>query len=699
MARNRHAKAGRALRTALALAAWPGLAAAQGTEAASAPPGAVEVLVRQAERWLSQDRVELAAPAVERALAAAPDNPAVLSVAARLEVARGNRETAGTFLARLRGTGASQEQRSQAEGALRGAAIDRNAIEDARRLAREGRTEEAARRYRQIFGAQGPTEPYALEYHQTLAGTEAGRAEGQRGLAALASRPGATDRARLAHAQGLTYAAATRADGIRRLAELVDGPEVGPEAGQAWRAALGFSGNDPAAAPGIEAYLQRFPDDAELRRRLEALRATPPASPADPNAATRQSAFARLESGGTAEAARGFEAVLAASPNDAEALGGLGIVRLRQGNYPEARRLLERAVAADPARAAQWQRALDAAAYPADLGEAQARLRRNDLESADAAARRAAMREVDDRSDAELVLGELALRRNDAAGAEARFRAALSRRPGFGAAQQGLNAALRAQGRPVEFAMPRPAAPRAAPAPVNAEANLLRAEAARAADPAAAAALLRNAVAAAPEDPWTRLDLARVLRRQGRGAEARAAVEELVTRGGSPDATFAAALLAEEDNRIGDADALLARVPPERRSPDMSRLAARIRGRREVQSAAALLPLSPMEGRSRLLTLAARPDPTGSTAVAVIRAFGEAGMPPVLPRPRAWPLPDGARPAPPRASPSRAPCSAPGWIRRLPPWLPRPKPPPPPPSSGATSRPSAPAPLCAPRTG
>ncbi|MFC7735748.1 cellulose synthase subunit BcsC-related outer membrane protein [Roseomonas sp. GCM10028921] len=612
----RRGRARGALGIALALAAWHGPASAQ---APSISPTALEMLVRQAERWLSQDRVELAAPSVERALAAAPDNPAVLSVAARLEVARGNRDAASAFLARLRAAGASSEQQSQAEGAVRGASLDRGTIEEARRLAREGRTEAAAQRYRQVFGGQGPTDAYALEYYQTLSGTEAGSAEGQRGLAALAARPGATDRTRLAHAQALTYSAATRAEGIRRLAELADRPEVAREARQSWQAAIGFAGNDPAAAPAVEAYLQRFPDDADLRRRLETLKV----APADPNAVARQSAFARLDTGGITDAARGFEALIAANPNDADALGGLGVVRLRQGNNQEARRLLERAVAADPSRAPQWQRALDAASYPGDLAEAQAKLRRNDLDGADGAARRASLREVDDRSDAELLLGELALRRNDPQGAEARFRAALGRRPGFGAAQQGLNAALRAQGRPPAFALPRPA-PSAPASAANAQANAYRAEAARTADPAAAAALLRNAVAAAPEDPWTRLDLARALRRQGRGADARAVVEELAARDGGADAAFAAALLAEEDNRLADADALLSRIPPQRRSPDMSRLAARIRGQREVAAAAALLPVSPADGRSRLLTLAARPDPTASTAVAAIRALGEA---------------------------------------------------------------------------
>ena len=277
------------LGTAL-LAAWPGLSAAQ---IPPTSPAAVEVLVRQAERWLAQDRVDLATPVVERAVAAAPDSASVLSVAARLEVARGNRDAANAFLARLRAVGATPEQRSQAESAVRSATIDRNAIGEAQRLAREGRAEAAVQRYRQAFGADGPTDAFAQEYYQTLSGTEAGRAEGQRGLAALAARPGATDRTRLAYAQSLTYSASTRDEGIRRLAELADRPEVAQEARQSWRAALGFFGNSPAAAPGIEAYLLRFQDDAELRRRLEVLRAAPPPAPADPNAPARQAAFAR----------------------------------------------------------------------------------------------------------------------------------------------------------------------------------------------------------------------------------------------------------------------------------------------------------------------------------------------------------------------------------------------------------------------
>ncbi len=592
---------------------------------ALAQNSAVEVLIRQAERWLGQDRADLAASSIERALAAEPRNAAALALAVRIEGARNNRAAAAGFEARLREAGGTAEQRTQAEGALRAAAIDRNAIEDARRLSRDGRAAEAAARWRAIFGAQGPTETYAQEYFQALAASEGGRDEGARGLQRLAEQPNATPRARLAAAQNLTFQPATRAEGIRRLSQLVENPELGAEARAAWRQALIWSASDPSAAPQIEAYLRRFPDDTDLRR---AQAATPVAAP-DPGFGARQEGFARLEAGGLRDATRQFEAALATNPNDSDALGGLGIVRLREGRNAEARGLLERAIAAAPARAQQWQQALDGAAYGQELADARAAIRRGALDEADTLLRSAQRRAVEDRTDSETLLGDLALRRGDAAAAEQRFRTALARRPGFPPAQQGLNQALRAQGRLAEIPVrgPRAVAEASDTAGTSpGEAGRLRAEAARNQDPGVAAALLRQASQQAPDDPWIRLDLARALRRQGNAQEGRALVEELALRSARRDDLYAAALLADEDGRVMEAEGFLNRIPPGARTPDMARLGQRLRNQAEVQRAVAQLAgRTQGEGRTALLTLAARPDPTGATAAAVIRALGNAG--------------------------------------------------------------------------
>ena len=592
---------------------------------AQAQTSAVDVLIRQAERWLGQERADLAANSVERALAAEPRNTAALALAARIEAARNNRAAAAGFEVRLREAGGTAEQRVQAEGALRGASIDRAAIEEARRLGRDGRVAEAAARWRAIFGTQGPTELYAQEYFQALAASDGGRDEGARGLQRLAEQPNASPRARLAAAQNLTFQPATRAEGIRRLTQLIDNPELAAEARAAWRQALAWSASDPAAAPQIEAYLRRFPDDTDLRR---AQAAAPPVAAPDPGFTARQEGFTRLEAGGLRDATRQFEVALGANPNDADALGGLGIVRLREGRNAEARGLLERAIAAAPTRGQQWQQALDGAAYGQELADARAAIRRGALDEADTLLRSAQRRAVEDRTDAETLLGDLALRRGDAAAAEQRFRTALARRPGFPPAQQGLNQALRAQGRIAEAPVRGPRAVSEAGDTAGTspgEAGRLRAEAARSQDPGVAAALLRQASQQAPDDPWIRLDLARALRRQGNTQEGRALVEELALRSARRDDLYAAALLADEDGRVMEAEAFLNRIPPATRTPDMARLGQRLRNQGEVQRAVAQLAgRAPGEGRTALLTLAARPDPTGATAAAVIRALGNA---------------------------------------------------------------------------
>ncbi len=593
------------MRPALPLLALLAAAPALAQEA----PGAVSILLRQAENWLRQDRPDLAALSVERALNADPRNAEALALSARIETMRGNREAAGRAVARLRDSGASPEQVSAAEGALRASQVDRNALEDARRLSNEGRPAEAAARWRALFGSTPPA-PFALEYYQALAAAPATAEEGRRGLDRLAA---SDPRAALSVAQALTFQEGTRAEGVRRLQALADRPEVAGDARAAWRQALSWSAGDPAFAPAVEAYLRRFPEDTELRAR--AMMARP-----DPSAAARQAGFQALEAGAARDAARRFEAVLAERPDDADALGGLGLVRLREGRAAEARGLLERAIAANPAGRANWQRALDGALFTEELAEGRAALRANRLDAAEDAGRRALSRQAEDTTDAEVLLGEVALRRNDATAAEQRFRTALARRPGFAPAQQGLNAALRAQGRLAE--LPRGATPTGAAAPLTG----LRAEAARATDPGVQVALLRSALESNPADPWLRLDLARALRRAGRLGEARAVAEEGARAGGA-DALYAAALFAEEDGRPGDAEAFLNRIPAGARSADAQRLATRLRAQRDVASAALTLRAGGPEARTALLTLATRPDPTGATGAAVIRVFGDANDP------------------------------------------------------------------------
>lgn len=590
------------------------------------PNVALALLVRQGQRWLDQGRPELAMSSVERALAADPRSADALLLAARVEASRGNAASARAYAARLRMAGGTPGQQNTIDADLRSASIDRVAIEEARRLAREGRSDDAAAAYRAAFGPGSTPAAYAREYFQTLASTQGGREAGRTGLAQLAAAPNADEQTLLANAQALTFAPATRTDGLLRLAELAERPGASSDTQRIWRQALGFNGNDPAAIPQLEAFLRRYPGDADIKRRLETALAVPAVVLPGPGDELRRGGFAELNAGRLRPSAQRFEEAIAVNAGDADALGGLGIVRLRENRTAEARSLLERAVAADPVRGAQWRRALDGATYTLELAEARGLLGRGDTTGADAVLRRAVKRDVEDATDGEALLGTTTLRRGDAIEAEKHFRIALARRPGFGPAGTGLNQALRAQGRLAEIAAPAPSSYTSEGGPaVSPEVAQLRAAALNASDPVTAAGLLQRALALAPADPWIRLDLARALRRQGRDVEGRALVEELAARSSSADSAYAAALLAQESGRPGDAEALLGRIPPQRRTADMARLGVRVRMQAEVSRAAALLPTAPADARQRLLTLAGRPDPSGNTAVDVIRVLGDSG--------------------------------------------------------------------------
>ncbi len=597
---------------------------------------AVNLLIRQGERWLREGRPELATLSVQHALSAEPNNVDALLLDARVEMARNNRALANADINRLREAGATPQQLAAGDAILREANINPAALEEARQLARGGHMDEAAARYQQLFGAAEPPPTYAREFYQVLASANSTRAIGQRGLQQLAARPDADDRTRLAAAQALTYTVNTRADGIARLAALVSSPTVGSQAATAWKQALGFYGQDPAVLPLLGAYLQRYPGDQDILRQQQAVHTAQPAPPTAAELAS-QGAFAALNAGALAASEHQFSQILASDPTNADALGGLGIVRLRQNRPADARDLLQRAVTAAPDRAAQWRRALDAANFTLELADARNMLRRGDAAGADTLLRQALNRDVDDKTDALSLLGEVALRRGDMQEAEQDFRAALARRPGFAPSIIGLNQALRAAGRGAE-ALPVPSGYAAGGAPSpgggyaagggtvsTAATNQARAQAAQTSDPATQVAILSSAMNAAPNDPWLRLDLARALRRLGRGPEGRALMEELVARQSTPDTLYAAALLAQEDGRTGDAVALMAGIPARRMTADMARLQARLRQQRDVADAVALLPTSPAEARARLLILAARPDPTGGTASDVIRALGNAG--------------------------------------------------------------------------
>ncbi|WP_303697577.1 cellulose biosynthesis protein BcsC [Brevundimonas naejangsanensis] len=293
---------------------------------------------------------------------------------------------------------------------------------------------------------------------------------------------------------------------------------------------------------------------------VAAPRAPTPARPvpADRGAAQRAAGFQALERGVLDQAARSFEAALALRPGDRDAAGGLGVVRLRQGRFAEARDLLERASAGGGD--ARWREALASARFYAELEAAETAADAGDVETArtrlEALVRTASGNE---RSQAEARLAGLLADQGRYEEAAAQFEAAAATASDPQAAAENRRRALQASA----------------------------SAAVRAGDASRAETLYQSAFqAGGGRDVWLRYAFADFLLDQGRNSDAAAIALPLESLG--PEGLYAAGLLYEKGGRSADAARVLRLLPPEARN-------------REVQALEGLIQLGEVEARARRL--------------------------------------------------------------------------------------------------
>ena len=597
----------------------------------NAAPAAVTVLLEQANYWRNLQQADQAMESLRRALALDPRNGDALALTATIEADRGNRAAAQGALARLRAASPGDPRIDKIEQTLRVAQIPKEALSGARRLAQDGRQTEAVDRYKRVFHGSPPPGQLSVEYYQTLAGTEGGWEPARDGLAEAVRQDPQDLRAQLAYAEILTYREGTRADGIARLETLSKNPPVADQATAAWRQALAWLPDNRATVDPVSAYLKTHPADAVLANKLEVAR-SPAVTGEDQTADNRTAGFDALNNGRLAEAASLFQKAIDANAEDADALGGLGIVQLRQRRFAEARSLLARAIALDPDHRGRWQPALDGANQARSGGGggnasalAQALLNRGDYPAAQRELQRQIARHVDNSGGLQAMLGDAQAQQGVLGEAEASYRDALARNARNGGALVGLAGVLSREGRSEEAQglLARAESLGAGRLAGQARALALREQAQELRDPATQSALFREAVASDPANPWLRLDLARSMVRLGQVAQARAVMAEAVAASRpSIDTLKAGIAFANETSDPDGAAALIARLPASARTADIRVLQTTATLQREI--GAALL-LSHRAARQQLLDMAARPDPDGARGPPIARALDRIG--------------------------------------------------------------------------
>lgn len=374
--------------------------------------GGVDALMKQAQFWRDRSRTDLAQQMLTRVLDTNPKEPEAIYRMGLMAAQDGRRAEAQQWLARLAAVSPSDARVATLQQTISGGEVSPELVDQARRLVMSGQYDVAVQRYRQAFGGSTPPAQYALEYYQTLAGTDADWDGAHRGLAQLVrTRPG-DPRVQFAYAQVLTFREGTRRDGISILSKLA--PTMN-EARGAWRQALLWLNANDTDKPLFTAYLSQYPDDRDLEAKQLASETI---QPVDQLAALLGQGFVSLNNSRLDDAAAAFLKVLAANPNSAPALGGFGVVNLRAGRFADAAGYLQKAIAAAPAEKARWQTALAAANFYGTMETASNAKDKGNLVQAERLARQLANGDDPDRGEAQLLLADVLKKQGKYAEAE-----------------------------------------------------------------------------------------------------------------------------------------------------------------------------------------------------------------------------------------------------------------------------------------
>ena len=556
------------------------------------------ILLEQGQYWQSQGNSERATEAWQKLLRMQPGQPAALYGLARAELDAKRLDGAARYLEQLRRASPGNALVARLEQEI---TLARNSgqLQTARQQARSGQASQAVENYQAALGGQVPTGPLALEYYQTLGSTSGGWEEARRGLERLAQESPNDPKIALALAQHLTYREATRRQGIGQLAPLAERSDVGQAATESWRKALAWTGSRASDAPLYQAFLRAHPGDTAVQTRLREIQSqqrqarAAPAATTDPLRQLANEGFKALDDGDLEAAEASFYSVLQARPNDSDALGGMGVLRLRQEEFGKARDYLERA--SRSGAAARWKQALDSATYWALLARAQDAREANDSAGARALLEQAVRlnpREVTAEND----LADVLVETGNYDAAEAAYRRVLARQSDNPDAIRGLVGVLAQNNKAAEALQ---LVEQLSPSQQEKVGALGRLRATQAMGQAKAATergdfngarlALENALLNDPANPWVRLDLARLYLQMGAMSEARGVMDGLlISNPLMPEALYASALLASEAQDWAHALATLERIPEAHRTRDIASLQKRVWVHVQADAASAL---------------------------------------------------------------------------------------------------------------
>ncbi len=543
------------------------------SQAQAAPnDAALKALFDQANYWHEKSHDDLASESLKKVLMVDANNTQALYLMALWAQQNGDLQTAAQWRARLAAVAPADAGLQALDNAKQLAQVPQGQLTLARQQARSGNVPAALATWRSMFNGDTPPPSLAPEYYLTMGSDKSLYPQAVGELQRFVAENPQDNAARVALGKMLTWREETRRDGIALLEPMASGSR---EADDGLRQALLWLGPQAGDERLYDNFLQRHPQDGDVQAYYRK----------NVGGAAKGEGFTALNSGDTGSAKRQFEQVLQTNPEDADALAGLGYIAQRNGDYKAASQYLNRAASQGGDASAERKTQAEDAAFYGQLAEAQQALKEGNVSQALALSAPLTQQSGERGTAAKLFRADVLRHNKDYPQAEQALRAVLNDQPQNAAARENLFYVLQEQNKSDEAqAMLRtlPASlqaklqPRIVTGlpgdPIRRQAQ----QAAAAGNTQQAIAILQQGVSRLPDDPWLRLDLARLLQKSGSGDEASSVMAPAARNGAGASSLYAAALFASENGAWQQSQTLLSRIAPASQNGQMRDLAQRV---------------------------------------------------------------------------------------------------------------------------
>ncbi|CQH36909.1 TPA: cellulose biosynthesis protein BcsC [Yersinia enterocolitica] len=549
----------------LALLPQAFIGVARGAEAVSP----TQFLLEQVRLGEATNKDELVKQSLYRLNMMDPNNPDVIAAGIRQALRQGNLAEAQKQLDKLQQLAPDSDVYRRAKLMLAMTKPEvRQQLQEARLLATAGRVAEAKVKYDQLLQGNPPTLDLAVEYWRLVARLPGQEALATQKLASLDQQYPGNVALRMALAR-MYFSQQKAAQGYAILEKVATDPTGTSDAADLWMDTIKTMTVSPQSVAALTHFLNVFsigPQADMARKEL----ANQQAMLADPTYQARLSGLAKVDSGSGAAAIPALKQALAASPNDPEILGALGLAYARAGDRAQALRLFEQAQKSDKdgLKSDKWASLIKTNRYWLLNDEGDKALKTGNTALAQQKYQQA--RQIDGSDSYALIgLGDVAVARHDDKTAEQHYQQALRLDPANSSAVRGL-ANIYQRESPQKALNYLNNLPRSQQAKMRDTLNSLQLDMLKQQAEALAAQQqwhqaaekYRQAQKLAPNDVWITYRLAQALAQDGHSAQADAEFHQLASRKpGDPEQVYAYALYLSSTERDSQALAHLATLP------------------------------------------------------------------------------------------------------------------------------------------